>query len=546
MNYQTRARQRMLDNFLKAIAGVALVALAWALVQPPTLQAQNSAALPTPEVVQPDTPTATMTPAAPSVVGAPRQGLIVGGEPAAVGELPWQVAVHPGPYLCGGTLIASQWVVTAAHCVIDDTGAVMAPGDIEVVAGEYNRSQNDGTEQQRNVTAVYVHPDYDPFGSNDSDIALLQLASPVTLGPSVGVIPLVSSPTHDALVAPGVSSLVSGWGATSEGGSTANILQKVRVPIVSNATCNTAYGGGITANMLCAGLAAGGKDSCQGDSGGPLVVPDGAGWRLAGVVSFGNGCARPNYYGVYTRISSFTTWITSQTGDLPTPAPTSTPAARAYLPMVRKAPTPTPTSPPNVVVNPGFEQGRNAGWQEYSANGWTLLMNSGFPTGVSPHGGQWLTWLGGASNEISYIRQSVTIPANAAILSYWAWIASADYCGYDFGGIMINSNVVNVFDLCQSTSTSGWVRRTVNLSAYAGQTVWLQLRSETDGSLNSNLFIDDVSLTNVAASVNVPVELASPAAAHLTDEKQASVVERSAAAAPLETQLWAPQDSGQK
>lgn len=540
----------MLDNFLKVIAGAVIVALAWTLVQQPTLQAQNGAEVPTPEGMQTDAPTATTTPVAPVVAGAPRQGLIVGGEPAAVGELPWQVAVYPGPYLCGGTLISTQWVVTAAHCVVDDAGAVMAPGDIEVIAGEYNRNQSDGTEQQRSVTAVYVHPDYDPSGSNDSDIALLQLESAVTLGPSVGIVPLASSPAHDALVAPGVSSLVSGWGATSEGGSSATILQKVRLPIVSNATCNTSYGGSITANMLCAGFASGGKDSCQGDSGGPLVVPDGSGWRLAGVVSFGNGCARPNYYGVYTRISSFTAWITAQTGDLPTPTPTATPASRAYLPMVRKAPTPTPTptptSPPNVVANPGFEQGRNAGWQEYSTHGWTVIMNSGFPTGVSAHGGQWLAWLGGADDEISYIHQSVTIPANASILSYWAWIASADVCGYDFGGVMVNSTVVSTFNLCQSTATGGWVRRTVNLSAYAGQTVRLQLRAETDGSMNSNLFIDDVSLTNAAATVNAPVELTPPTPAQFVELKQAPEVDRSAPVAAPEARVWPPAATGQK
>lgn len=534
----------MLDISLRVIAGVAFVSLTWTLVQQPTLQAQNGAEVATP--AQPEAPTAKATPAAPPVAGAPRQGLIVGGEAAAVGELPWQVAVYPGPYLCGGTLIAPRWVVTAAHCVFDDNGAVMPPGEIEVIAGEYNRSQNDGTEQQRSVAAVHVHPDYDPFGSNDSDIALLQLTSAVTFGPSVGAVPLVTSPTHDSLVAPGISALVSGWGATSEGGSTATILQKVRVPIVSNATCNTSYGGSITDNMLCAGLAAGGKDSCQGDSGGPLVVPDGSSWRLAGVVSFGNGCARPNYYGVYTRISSFTTWITEKTGDLPTPAPTATPAVRAYLPMVRKASTPPPTPPPNVVVNPGFEQGRNAGWQEYSTHGLAVIMNSGFPTGVSAHGGQWLTWLGGADDEISYIRQNVTIPTNAPILSYWAWIASADACGYDFGGVMVNSNVVNVFNLCQSTATGGWVRRTVNLSAYAGQTVWLQLRVETDGSLNSNLFIDDVSFTNVASAADAPGEPTPTTTTQFVDLKQAAGVDRSMPAAERESRLWPPTATGQK
>ena len=486
----------------------------------------------------------------------PRQPLIVGGEAAAVGELPWQVAVYPGPYLCGGTLITPQWVVTAAHCVIDDNGATLAPSEIDVVAGEYNRNQNDGTEQQRGVSTVIVHPDYNP-SSDDSDIALLRLASPVTLGPSVGIVPLVSSPAHDALVAPGVSSLVSGWGATSEGGSSAAILQKVRVPIVSNATCDAAYGGGITANMLCAGLAEGGKDSCQGDSGGPLVVPDGSGWRLAGVVSFGNGCARPNFYGVYTRISSFTAWIASQVGDLPTPTgtpptATPTPAKRAYLPMISRAFTPTPTRtptpipPPNAIVNPGFEQGRGVGWQEVSAQGWVLIMNSGFPTGVSPHSGQWAAWLGGAHNEISYVRQSVTIPAGAPILSFWAWIASADACGYDFGGVLVNSTVVNQFNLCSSTATGGWVRRTVNLSAYVGQTVALQLRVETDGSLNSNLFIDDVSLTNAVADVNLPVPMTVPDAEQFIDGKQTPVVERSMPAVAPEARLWVAAPADQK
>ena len=486
----------------------------------------------------------------------PRQPLIVGGEAAAVGELPWQVAVYPGPYLCGGTLITPQWVVTAAHCVIDDNGDTLPPSEIDVVAGEYNRSQNDGTEQQRGVSTVIVHPNYDP-SSDDSDIALLRLASPVTLGASVGVVPLVSSPAHDALVAPGVSSLVSGWGATSEGGSSAAILQKVRVPIVSNATCNAAYGGGITANMLCAGLAEGGKDSCQGDSGGPLVVPDGSGWRLAGVVSFGNGCARPNFYGVYTRISSFTAWINSQVGDLPTPTgtpptATPTPAKRAYLPMVSRANTPTPTRtptpipPPNAIVNPGFEQGRGVGWQEYSAQGWVLIMNSGFPTGVSPHSGQWAAWLGGAHDEISYVRQSVTIPAGAPILSFWAWIASADVCGYDFGGVLVNSTVVNQFNLCSSTATGGWVRRTVNLSAYAGQTVALQLRVETDASLNSNLFIDDVSLTNAVADVNLPVPMTDLGAGQFIDGKQTTGIERYAPAVTPEARLWVAAPATQK
>jgi len=586
MDLYRKAQREIAIRWAKITVGIVFLffisVLSTLFANQDALLAQPGDPTPSPVYVQPaiavepdETPTAQPT-------RVPRQLLIVGGEDAAVGELPWQVLVLPGPYMCGGSLITAEWVVTAAHCVVDDFDNPMPPSAIQVRAGEYNRSQNDGTEQQRGVSTVIVHPSYNS-PPNDNDIALLRLASPVTFGPSVAPIPLVSSPEHDPLVVPGVMSLVSGWGATSEGGSTATILQKVRVPIVSNATCNAAYGGGITASMLCAGFAEGGKDSCQGDSGGPLVVPEGNGWRLAGVVSFGTGCARPNLYGVYARVSSFTSWIISNVGELPTPVvtpttptatstatpstptmtptvtptvtgtpptATATPPRRTYLPLVNRANTPTPTltptptvtlpAPSNPIVNPGFEQGRGVGWQEYSRNGWTLIMNSGFPSGFYPHGGQWATWLGGDHDEISYIRQNVAIPTNASILSYWAWIASEDMCGYDFGGVIVNSTVASVFDLCTNTSTGGWVRRTVNLGAYAGQTVALQLRVETDGSLNSNLFIDDVSLTNVAGSVNLPVPMLAPGAEQLANAKYAAVVDRDAPAAAPEERLWTP------
>lgn len=575
MNVYRKGRLGSSTSWVKISVGViSLLFLSFLLANQDALLAQNGVATPTPGFEQPspsvepgETPQARST-------RIPRQLLIVGGENAAVGELPWQVLVLPGPYMCGGSLLTTEWVVTAAHCVVDDFNNPMPPAEISVRAGEYNRSQNDGTEQQRNVSTVLVHPDYNP-NTSDSDIALLRLATPVTFGPSVGPIPLVSSPANDALVAPGVLSLVSGWGATSEGGSSATILQKVRLPIVSNATCNASYGG-ITANMLCAGLAEGGKDSCQGDSGGPLVVPDGSGWRLAGVVSFGNGCARPNFYGVYTRVSSFVTWINTQIGGVVTPTftpttvpptitptvtgtpptPTATFVPRAYLPMVNRPNTPTPTftptftptipAPSSVIVNPGFEQGRGVGWQEYSTHGWVLIANSGFPPGVNPHGGQWAAWLGGEYSDISYVRQSVTIPAGASLLSYWTWIASADACGYDYGGVLVDSTVVSVFNLCSSTNTNGWVRRTVDLSAYVGQAVALQLRVETDSSLNSNLFIDDVSLTNAAGAVQAPVPLSFPDVTHAVEAKQATGASRDASGAAPEPRVWTPDPAGQK
>jgi secreted trypsin-like serine protease len=262
---------------------------------------------------------------------------IVGGEDAIVGELPWQVVVFPGPNLCGGTLIDDGWVLTAAHCVVDSNNVPLSAADVWIVVGEHDLGQTDGAEQERAVAEVIIHPAYDP-NSSDNDIALLRLANPVVPGTGVGVIPLVFSPAQDALAAPDVLAMVSGWGATSEGGDSPNILQKVRLPLVSNATCNEAYGGSITGNMLCAGLPEGGKDSCQGDSGGPLVVPDGTGWRLAGVVSFGNGCAQPGFFGVYTRVSQYTAWIGGHVTSIVQP-PVDPPFevnAQVYLPFAQR------------------------------------------------------------------------------------------------------------------------------------------------------------------------------------------------------------------
>jgi len=112
-------------------------------------------------------------------------------------------------------------------------------------------------------------------------------------------------------------------------------LQEVDVPIVSNATCNTSYGGEITANMICAGYAQGGKDACYGDSGGPLFVPDetGTGWVQVGVVSWGEGCALPNYYGVYARVSRYQSWIESYVGTAPPPVDYD---YATFLPVVHK------------------------------------------------------------------------------------------------------------------------------------------------------------------------------------------------------------------
>jgi secreted trypsin-like serine protease len=301
--------------------------MALTLISTISVRAQNPTSYSTP------TPTPHPT-AAPS---GPIEPQIVGGQPAGPAEYPWQVAIVQAAVsnplfgqFCGGSLIDSEWVLTAAHCVID-SGLVTNPASINVVVGINNLSDGptNGVQGQRLAVAETIpFPGYDE-NTSDNDLALLHLATPATLGATIAPIGL-AGPGDIAFFEPGDAATITGWGATSEGGPGSNALLEVTVPIVSNVNCNvpSSYDGLITANMLCAGLAGGGQDSCQGDSGGPLIVSnEGGGWLQAGVVSWGFGCARPNLYGVYTRVSQFTGWINLQINPS---------LAVVYLPIVMK------------------------------------------------------------------------------------------------------------------------------------------------------------------------------------------------------------------
>ncbi len=238
------------------------------------------------------------------------QPQIVGGTTATPGAWPATARLRiNGSHLCGGSLLSTSWVMTAAHCVRG-----VSINSLSVVLGDHDRTVAEASEQIRSISRVEIHPNY-RSSTYDNDIALLQLSSPVTLNSRVATIAMASS-GDAAFYEPGDNSTVVGWGTTSEGGALARYLQQVTVPIVSNATCNSAlaYNGRVTANMICAGLAAGGKDSCQGDSGGPLMVSVSGTWKVVGIVSWGTGCARPNKYGVYTRVPNYTSWVSSITG----------------------------------------------------------------------------------------------------------------------------------------------------------------------------------------------------------------------------------------
>ena len=254
------------------------------------------------------------------LVDAGQVGRIVGGQTEQV-SYGWVASLQDGlGHFCGGTLVSPTSVVTAAHCVEGQSTT-----GFSVVLGRNDLTQADG--QRIAVERIISHPEYDTF-TNDSDIAILRLSAPANELP-LGYL----SEFNASLAASGSSALALGWGATREGGSTTNQLRSVTLPIVSNAVANAsnAYAGAITAKMLAAGEASGGIDTCQGDSGGPLVVFDSNQTpHLAGIVSWGEGCARPHKYGIYTRVTEFADWITAN-AEVDSPRGTIDFSASRYL-----------------------------------------------------------------------------------------------------------------------------------------------------------------------------------------------------------------------
>jgi secreted trypsin-like serine protease len=233
---------------------------------------------------------------------------VVGGKPARIADYPWQVSLGvagiPDPYyahVCGGSIYAARWIVTAAHCV-----RATAAGDIVVTAGTDKLGQG-GT--RANVKRVFINPRF-IAATLDSDIALMELAAPLPLGAAMMPVDLMTPAEETAWLSAVQALATVGWGATEEGGRPVRNLRHVLVGYVPPKDCNGAlsYDGKITGNMLCAGNLAGGQDACQGDSGGPLSTAVQGRTRLAGIVSWGEGCANPGQVGVYTRVANFANW----------------------------------------------------------------------------------------------------------------------------------------------------------------------------------------------------------------------------------------------
>jgi len=251
----------------------------------------------------------------------PELGRIINGEMARRGAWPWQVSIQlTNPRIgsighwCGAVLLDQDWILTAAHCVQNKLVNALGGGIWTVVLGDWDRDNLDGEEVDMVVDRVEVHPNFTDY---QNDIALLKLPRSLP-----GLTPICLPQPHeqeeDDFV--GLRCIATGWGQTVHDGPLEGRLHQVPLRIVRNSDCSVMYGLKygipITDGHICAGPELGRvTGTCVGDSGGPLQcnLKDGR-WYLAGITSFGSGCAKPGFPDVFVRITKYVTWISSIMG----------------------------------------------------------------------------------------------------------------------------------------------------------------------------------------------------------------------------------------
>ncbi|XKL59013.1 hypothetical protein PGB90_000029 [Kerria lacca] len=246
---------------------------------------------------------------------------IIGGISAPYGAYPWQVEiqamqnVHSWEHHCGGAIIAENIVLTAAHCLQQ-----FSKNDLRILVGKHKLKHQDTFQHIYQIERILVHPHFRKEGPHSNDIALLKIKN--TTGTINGImcnshVQTICLPEgHIRSKDVGDWCTVSGWGTQTHGSSKiSGVLQAALVPLLDLATCRqmNVYGSAgyqtILDSMICAGTLEGGVDACGGDSGGPLACKINGRFVLLGVVSWGDGCARKNRPGVYTRVSYFLPWI---------------------------------------------------------------------------------------------------------------------------------------------------------------------------------------------------------------------------------------------
>ncbi|XP_038657382.1 transmembrane protease serine 2-like isoform X1 [Scyliorhinus canicula] len=226
---------------------------------------------------------------------------IIGGAAAIKGEFPWQVSLHfEHRHLCGGSIIAPYWVITAAHC-----GERHPYPSLWRVYGGILRQTERRTVKAHAVEKFIRHEKFNKR-NKDYDVALMKLKSPFKFSE---IIRPVCLPNYGQGFQTADECWISGWGDLVEGGTPSQNLQRTSLPLITYRDCRTAYYEFLTSRMLCAGFEEGGVDACQGDSGGPLVTTQESLWWLVGITSWGFGCARPGKPGVYSRVVKLLDWI---------------------------------------------------------------------------------------------------------------------------------------------------------------------------------------------------------------------------------------------
>ncbi|KAF7659545.1 hypothetical protein LDENG_00295830 [Lucifuga dentata] len=310
--------------------------------------------------------------------------------------------------------------MSAAHCF-----SSLSTNGWRIFLGRQNQEGKNPNEVVRSVSKIVLHPNYDSK-TNDNDIALLRLSSPVTFTDYIRLVCLAASGSK---FNNGTDSWVTGWGTIQEGVPLPppQPLQEVEVPVLGNRQCNCLNGvGTVTENMICAGVLAGGKDSCQGDSGGPMVSQQDSVWVQSGVVSFGFGCARPNLPGVYSRVSCFHSWINSTISS-------DKPGFVQFTSSGLDADSSYTCSglPPPVTVGPAVTT---------VTTDPTATMPSSKLCGITP-----------LNNKI--------VGGEDAPAGSWPWQASLQHFGRHFcGGSLISREwVISAAHCFSSSSTSGWL-----------------------------------------------------------------------------------------
>ena len=242
---------------------------------------------------------------------------IINGADVPAGEQSWVVGILQAAVaddynaqFCGGTLIDPQWVLTAAHCTLNEQDQAFQAADLQVLVGQRMLHSTEGARLA--VDKIVRHPDFDTT-TYRNDIALLHLAV-ATPTPFV----ILANPTSNPAFHQAQQAMVAGWGVTAEGVG-ADVLQRAQVPLVDTATCRKFYAEyniTVAEHTLCAGYEQGGIDACTGDSGGPLLVWNNQqrAWVQIGIISWGSGCAEAGVYGVYTEVTGFSTWIATTVG----------------------------------------------------------------------------------------------------------------------------------------------------------------------------------------------------------------------------------------